>query len=74
MGPEPCAALDPDGDVLFVFSAGIDPDVVPSASDFRRRHQPSRTVIVTSQSDAFPATAELASSVSIETTTIPSPY
>ncbi|MFW2382571.1 MAG: hypothetical protein ACN4GZ_12490 [Acidimicrobiales bacterium] len=74
LGPEPCAALDPDEDVLFVFSAGIDPEVVPSAADFRRRHRPTRTVIVTSESDAFPATAEIARSVSIETTTIPSPY
>jgi hypothetical protein len=74
LGPEPCAALDPDADALFVFSAGIDPDLVPAATDFRRRHQPTRTVIVTNESDAFGATADIARSVSIETTTIPAPY
>ena len=74
LGPEPCAALDPDAGTMFVFSAGIDPDVVPTATDFRRRHESTETVIVTSEADAFAATAEIAATVSIHTTTIPAPY
>ncbi len=59
---------------MYVFSAGIDPEVVPVATDYRRRHRPERTVIVTSVADAFAATVEIASTVGIETTTIPAPY
>lgn len=74
LGPAPCAALDPDSNTLFVFSAGIDPEVVPTATDYRRRHVPDRTVIVTSRADAFPATHQIAESVGIETLAIAAPY
>ncbi len=74
LGPEPAAALDPSTNVLYVFSAGIDPDVVPIATDYRRRHQPDRTVIVTSHRDRFPATESIAAMVGIETLTMDAPY
>ena len=74
LGPEPCAALDPDTNTLYVFSAGIDPEVVPSATDYRRRHNPARTVIVTSEPDAFPVTEQIAGSAGIELATVPAPY
>ena len=74
LGPEPCAGLDPDSDTLFVFSAGIDPEVVPSATDYRRRHAPGRIVIVTSAADAFPATLEISRAAGIETLAIAAPY
>jgi hypothetical protein len=74
LGPEPCAAMARDTGTIFVFSAGLDPEVVPVATDYRRRHNPERTVIVTSAADAFAATAEIASTVGIETSVIPSPY
>ncbi len=74
LGPEACAALDPATNTLYVFSAGIDPEVVPAATDYRRRHAPERTVIVTSEADAFPVTQQIAESVGIETLTVPSPY
>jgi hypothetical protein len=74
LGPEPCAAIDPETDTVYVFSSGIDPDVVPVATDYRLRHSPGHTVIVTSVADVFHATAEIALMVGIETTTIPAPY
>ncbi len=74
LGPEPCAAVDPDTNALFVFSAGIDPEVVPAATDYRRRHQPSGTVIVTSPADAFLATQQIAQTAGIDLRSVPAPY
>ncbi len=74
LGPEPAASLDSTANTVYVFSAGIDPDVVPLATDYRRRHDPERTVIVTSHRDAFPATASIAAAAGIEIVAVDAPY
>lgn len=74
LGPEPAAALDRSSSTLYLFSVGIDPELVPDASDYRRRHRPARTVVVTTVGDRFGATVDLASGAGIESMTMNGPW
>jgi hypothetical protein len=74
LGPEPAAGLDRSSSTLYVFSVGIDPELVPEATDYRRRHRPARTVVVTTVGDRFGATMDLASGVGIGSMTMNAPW
>ena len=74
LGPEPAAAIDRSTNTVYVFVAGVDPEAVPVATDYQRRHNPAATVIVTTEQDRFPATEEIATSVGIRMQTLPSPW
>ncbi len=74
LGPEPAAAIDRTSDTVYVFVAGIDPEAVPIATDYRWRHNASTTVVVSTEQDRFPATEEIAKRAGIRTQTIPAPW
>ncbi len=74
LGPEPAAAIDRSTNTLYVFVAGVDPEAVPVATDYRQRHNPAATVIVTTEQDRFPATEAIAEAVGIRMQTMPAPW
>jgi hypothetical protein len=74
LGSEPAAGVDPSSSTLYVFSVGIDPELVPVATDYQRRHRPARTVLVTTDRDRFAPTVDLASRVGIESITMTAPW
>lgn len=74
LGPEPAAAWDPDARSVFVFSAGVDLEAVPVATDYRRRHGAERTVLVVPERDALPAIRTMAGSAGIEIHTMAVPF
>ncbi len=74
LGPEPAAAWDPGARSLFVFSAGVDLEAVPVATDYRRRHRADRTVLVIPERDALPAIRAMSDCAGIEIRAMAVPF